>query len=152
MLLKHPQYLAVPESLGRRSKSCFARRIVNEMMCRKRLNQTGLAIATRAEDNTLGIIPRASADDDINRSLVTEILTRRRSSLHCGGHLGEFLFLVRFREWPDLFFEHFLSCGNTFHDLAVEKATHRPDIGYLRVISEPYRLRKAAPRKCELSL
>src|SRR6516162_5548657 len=140
VLLEHPQYLAVPESFRRGSEADFARHAVHEMVCRKRLDETRLAIATRAKDNALCVIGRAPGDHDINRSLLAEILTGRRSRLDSRGHLGEFLLPLRFGKRPNLFLEQFLSCRNALHNLAIKQATHGADGRHLGMILEPYRL------------
>src|SRR5438552_3858159 len=140
------------KSLRGRGETNFTGRRVRQMVRRKRLDQTRLSIAARAEDHALSIGGRASPDNHVNGALFARIFARRSSGLEGVRHFGELLLLLRFRERSNLFFVHFLSCRYAFHDLAIQQPTHRADVGYLRMVLEPYRLGKAAPGERKLSL
>jgi len=56
MALENPQEFAMPESLRRGSKTRFARIGMYETMRGKRLDQTGLSIATGTENYALDVV------------------------------------------------------------------------------------------------
>src|SRR5208283_316946 len=96
MLFENPQYFPMSKSFRRRSKANLPRRRMRQVVRGKRLEQSGLAITTGAEDHTLCVIGRTSAYYNVNRSLLARVFARRSSPLHRIRHLSELLFPFSF--------------------------------------------------------
>src|SRR5438552_6887257 len=91
-----------------RCEASFVRHAVYQIVGSEGLDQSRLAITASAHYYTPYMIDRATALDHVNCPLFAGIFSRWRAGLYGIRHFRQFFLLLSLRQWPDLFFKHFL--------------------------------------------